>query len=124
MIVLDTSVLIGSLSGKKLVAPFLRQAIQRGERMVVPSVVLYEWLRGPRLAEEIAVQEALFPKAASLSFGPAEAALAAELYRCVRRPRGREIDLTIAAHAIARNADLWTLNVKDFQDVPGLRLFR
>ena len=124
MIVLDTSILIDSLTGGKRSAPLLRKAIERGERLLVPSLVLYEWLRGPRMRQELAAQEGLFPKASALPFGPREAAAAAELYRAVRRPRGRELDLAIAAHAIAREAELWTLNAGDFRDIPGLRLAR
>lgn len=122
MIVLDTSVLIDSLTGTKRSAPALRKAIERGERLMVPSLVLYEWLRGPRVRQELEAQEALFPAASALPFGPLEARLAAELYRAVRRPRGRELDLAIAAQAIARQAELWTLNPGDFRDIPGLRL--
>jgi predicted nucleic acid-binding protein len=40
----------------------------------------------------------------------------------VARPRGREIDLAIAAHAISRDATLWTLDVEDFADIPSLSL--
>jgi len=47
---------------------------------------------------------------------------ASELYRRVQRARGREIDLAIAAHAITQDATLWTLNEKDFEDIPGLVL--
>lgn len=56
-------------------------------------------------------------------FGPAEAAGAARLYLQVARPRGREIDLAIAACALAVDARLWTLTPRDFRDVPGLQLF-
>lgn len=122
MTVLDTSVLIDSLSGQRRLAPALRRAIEGGERMLVPSLVLYEWLRGPRLPEELAAQEALFPSESALPFGPLEAALSAKIYRSLRRPRGREIDLAIAACAIGREAELWTRDVADFQDIPGLRL--
>jgi len=44
------------------------------------------------------------------------------LYRQVKRPRGREIDLAIAACALSSGAALWTLNVSDFRDVPELSL--
>jgi predicted nucleic acid-binding protein len=88
----------------------------------VPSVVLYEWLRGPRLAAELAAQEVLFPSEAAIAFGPREAALSAQLYRSLPRARGREIDLTIAATALLRNASLWTLNTADFSDIPDLHL--
>ena len=122
MIVLDTSVLIDSLSGPKRSAPALRRAIESGERILIPSLVLYEWLRGPRLPEELAAQEALLPSESAIPFGPREAALSAKLYRALRRPRGRQIDLAIAACAVSRQAALWTLNRADFEDVPGLRL--
>lgn len=114
--------LIDSLSGLKRSASALRRAIERGERILIPSLVLYEWLRGPRLTEELAMQEALFPSEATVPFGPREAALSAKLYRSLRRPRGREIDIAIAACAISREADLWTLNAADFEDIPDLRL--
>ena len=64
------------------------------------------------------------PAADAIAFGAAEAALAAELYRTVARPRGREIDLAIAACALVWEATLWTLNVGDFEDIPRLTLVR
>lgn len=91
MILLDTSVLIDSLSGSKRSAPALRGAIEKGERILVPALVMYEWLRGPRLPQELAAQEALFPSESAAPFGPQEAALSAKLFRALRRPRGREI---------------------------------
>ncbi len=114
--------LIDSLSGPKRSAPALREAIERGERILLPSLVLYEWLRGPRLPEELAAQEALFPSVRAVAFGPDEAAEAARLYDRVARSRGREIDLAIAACAILWEAELWTLNASDFEDIPDLRL--
>lgn len=122
MTVLDTCILIDSLTGPKRSAPALRKAIERGERLLLPSLVLYEWLRGPRTPAELGAQEALFSEQSVLPFGPREAMIAAELYRVVRRPRGRELDLAIAAHALVRDAGLWTLNVADFRDIPHLRL--
>ncbi len=123
MIVIDTSALIDSLSGPRRSAPVLRAAIEKGERLLLPALVLYEWLRGPRLPEELAAQEALVPAENAVPYGPQEAALSARLYKAVSRPRGREIDLAIAACAIGRDAFLWTLNPPDFQDIPGLRLW-
>ena len=122
MILLDTSLLVDALGSGGRLRGALRDAISRGERMAVPSLVLYESLRGPRLPEELDAQEALFPAKNALDFGPAEAKLAAELYRTVRRPRGREVDLAIAASALVWGATLWTLNPKDFEDIPGLGL--
>ena len=124
MIVIDTSVVIDSLTGPKRSAAALRAVIEQGERLLLPALVLYEWLRGPRLSEELAAQEGLFPSGSAFSFGAPEASLSSRLYRSVRRARGREIDLAIAASAIIREAALWTLNTADFSDIPGLRLWR
>jgi predicted nucleic acid-binding protein len=122
LIVLDTSVLIDALTGPTRSAPGLRAVIERGERILLPSLVLYEWLRGPRTPAEIAAQEALFPSDNTIAFGPREAALSAAIYRGLPRARSREIDIAIAAIAILRDASLWTLNVADFKGIPNLRL--
>ena len=122
MTVVDTSVLVDSLTGAKRAAGSMRGFIERGERLAISAIILYEWLRGPRSMEELAAQEALFPRESVLPFGPLEAAVAAALYKRVRRPRGREIDLAIAATAIVRDAELWTNNAADFRDIPSLRL--
>lgn len=94
------------------------------EPVSISSIVLYEWLRGPRLKEEIEVQEALFPGANAIPFGFAEAQIASKLYRTVKRPRGREADLAVAACALCDGASLWTLNVSDFSDIPFLVLWQ
>jgi len=91
--------------------------------MGIPSLVLFEWRRGPRRPPELALQEALFPSDEAIPFGPAEAIQAAELCRSVGRPRSREVDLAIAAYAITLGAELWTQNPSDFIDIPGLRIY-
>jgi len=123
VIVLDTSVLVDGLSRLARGSGPLRAVLDRGDRMLVPTLVLYDWLRGPRIPEEIAMQETLFPSVTAIPFGPEEAAFAAEIYRSVRNPRHRDVDLAIAACAITWGAELWTLNSRDFDDIPGLRLY-
>ena len=108
MIHLDTSTLIDALTDEG--------------RMALSSIVIFEWQRGPRSAEEIDDQEALFPTSDCVAFGPVEAVIAAGTYRHVKRPRGREIDIAIAACAIAQDAVFWTLNPRDFSDIPDLNL--
>jgi len=123
VIFLHTSLLVDALAGPGRSAVALRNAIGEGHRIMVPCLVLFEWLRGPRVPAELAAQEALFPTEAGVTFGPREAVLGAKLYRSVRRPRGRETDLAIAACAITHEALLWTLSTADFADIPGLRLY-
>lgn len=122
MIHLDTSVLVDALTGPRRSAGRLRNALEQGERILVSALVLYEWLRGPRREEEVAAQEALFPAASAVEFGPEEAVVAARLYQSVERPRGRELDLAIAACALTHEAAFWSLNPRDFRDIPRLRL--
>ena len=102
--------------------PELRQRLERGEILFMPSIVLFEWWRGSRLEQELAIQEALLPSRNAIEFGIQEAAVAARLYRQVTRGRGREMDLAIAACAIVREIRLWTTNRRDFADIPGLKL--
>jgi predicted nucleic acid-binding protein len=124
MIHLDTSVLIDALSGAKTLAPQLRDLLDKGERVMLSTLVLFEWRRGPRIPEQVDAQEALFPSSEAIAFGSAEAHVAAELYNSLKRPRGREIDIAIASCAIVHAAELWTLNPSDFQDVTNLKLLR
>jgi len=123
VIVIDTSVLIDALTGPRRSAAAMRAAVEAGERFLLPSLVLYEWLRGPRVPEELDAQEALLPGADALPFGPAEAGAATDLYTAVEDRRGREVDIAIAAHAVVRDVPVWTLNVGDFDDLPGVELF-
>jgi predicted nucleic acid-binding protein len=124
VILLDTSVLIDALSDPRASFPTLRTLIEGGETVALTTVVLYEWLRGPRTLDELLDQEDLLPTRTAIAFTPGDAELSAILYRSVRRARTREIDIAIAACAIRRSAELWTLNPADFGDIPGLRLWR
>ena len=122
MTFIDTSALIGSFSGARVMVGKLRTVLESGEQVALSAIVLYEWLRGPRVHQELVDQEAVFPRDHAIPFGPAEAALAADLYKRLKGARGREMDLAIAATALVRNAVLWTLNPEDFRDIPGLQL--
>jgi predicted nucleic acid-binding protein len=123
MIHLDTSALVDALVAPAGSAHRFRRLVDEGQGLAISSIVLFEWLRGPRTADELFAQTTVFGDASIVSFGRAEARQAARLYRSVRRPRGREADLAIAACAIAHGAKLWTLTPKDFSDLPGLRLY-
>ena len=122
MIVIDTSALIDALTGPRRSLDRLTELIGSGERLLMPTVVLYEWLRGPRVPQELHVCEELFPQDQAVAFEIFEAKVAARLYRTIKRARGREIDLAIAATAITHDAALWTLNHEDFSDIPELPL--
>lgn len=118
----DTSALVDALTGPRRSLQALIELTSEGHRLMLSSIVLYEWLRGPRTPGELAAQEELFPGETAVPFGVAEATLASTLYRQLPRARGRELDLAVAACALVAGGALWTLNRKDFGDIPGLRL--
>jgi predicted nucleic acid-binding protein len=120
---LDTSVLVDALTGPRRSLPRVERAVGGGHVLALSTLALYEWLRGPRTEEELTHQEWLWPSAEARGFGAEEAATAAELYRGLRRARGRDMDIAIAACAINHGARLWTLNPDDFLDIPGLDLY-
>jgi predicted nucleic acid-binding protein len=70
------------------------------------------------------LQEEFFPSHQAIRYGAEEAVISAGIYRQLPRARSREFDLAIAACAITQGARLWTLNLADFADIPGLQLFR
>jgi predicted nucleic acid-binding protein len=122
MVHIDTSALIDALTGPRRSLPRLTAIVEDGHRIAISSLVLYEWRRGPRVAAELSAQDSLLPIEEVAPLDGAAAALAADLYRRLSRPRGREIDIAIAACALAHGATLWTLNPADFTDIPGLTL--
>ena len=118
----DTSALVDALTGPRRSLDRLIALIDDGHRLMLSTIVLYEWLRGPRTRPELTAQEELFPSENAVAFGNAEAAVASRLYKHVPHPRGREIDLAVAACALVNGAAIWTLNRGDFRDIPDLRL--
>jgi predicted nucleic acid-binding protein len=118
----DTSALIDAFTGPRSQLATLLRLVEEGSRPTMSTVALYEWRRGPREQIELETQAVLLPLDRLVAFGEDEAEEAARLFRTVRRPRGRDLDLAIAACAIVHGAVLWTANRRDFEDIPGLRL--
>jgi len=79
MIHIDTSALIAALTGRHTAAPVLRGFISDGLRLGLCTPVLYEWLSGPRVPEELSAQELLLPKRTAIPFDLEEHNLAAAL---------------------------------------------
>jgi predicted nucleic acid-binding protein len=122
LIHLDTSVLVDAFTGARRSLPRVR-ATARGDVLTFSTVVLYEWLRGPRTDEETQAVDTVFETDLLATFGRREAVRAARLYGRVKGARQRQADLAIAACAIEQEAQLWTLNLADFSGIPGLSLY-
>jgi predicted nucleic acid-binding protein len=124
LIHLDTSVLVDAFTGPRRALGQIAGATSEGHVIAFCSLVLYEWLRGPRTPGEEEAVHRFFGDDAIVTFGSREAHTAAALYRRIKRARQRQADLAIAASALEHSARLWTLNEPDFADVPGLSLYR
>jgi predicted nucleic acid-binding protein len=120
---LDTSILVDAFTAPRRSLPAVDDAVASGHVLTFSTMVLYEWLRGPRTDEERAIVNLQFDEERIVSFGSDEARVAASLFRSVSRARPRQGDLAIAACAIHHGAAMWTLNRADFTDIPGLRLY-
>jgi predicted nucleic acid-binding protein len=123
LIHLDTSVLVDSFAGARKSMPAVLKATADGEVVTFSTLVLYEWLRGPRHSGELEAVERLFAREFLPALGEREARTAAKLYRSLTGSRHRHADIAIAACAIENGAAVWTLNPKDFEDIPGLTLY-
>jgi predicted nucleic acid-binding protein len=121
---LDTSVHIDPFTGPRRSLPQVVSATSAGHVLSYSALVAYEWLRGPRVESETRAIQRFFGDQPVEAFGRLEAETAASLYRRAARARLRQADLAIAACAIEHGAQLWTLNERDFVDVPGLMLYR
>ena len=124
LIHVDTSVLLDAFTGPRRSLAMLESATMKGEVVTFCSIVLYEWLRGPRTEDEVESVRAFFETDRLATFGEDDAKTAAALYHRVKRARSRQADLAIAACAVEQGAALWTLNTGDFDDVPGLTLYQ
>jgi len=120
---LDTSVLVDAFTGARKAMPAVRKATDDGDVVTFSTLVLYEWLRGPRKSDELVAVERFFAGEVLPALGEREARTAATLYRNATDSRRRQADIAIAACAIENGAAIWTLNPKDFRDIPGLTLY-
>jgi predicted nucleic acid-binding protein len=124
LIHVDTSLLIDAFTGTRRSLGAVREATAAGDVMSFSTIVLYEWLRGPRTDSEQRAVDEFFAFDELAVFGRREAERAAALFRQVKGARRRQADLAIAACAIEQRATLWTLNRADFPDVPELSLYK
>ena len=114
MIHLDTNYLIGLLVRGSREASDIDQWLVAGESIASSAIVWSEFLNGPVNASEITQVEMVL-KSQIISFGKAEAALAADLFNKTGRRRGSRFDCLIAATAIVNQSRLATLNHADFK---------
>ena len=86
------------------------------------AIAWYEFSRGPRTPEQLAVAAFLIEEEDIVAFDAAAAIQAADTFRRAGFPRRRANDIAIGTLAARAGAELWTLNPIDFVDVPDLNV--
>jgi predicted nucleic acid-binding protein len=114
VICLDANYLIGGTSHDRPESGHLLRWIDDGEIFCTPAPAWYEFLCGPAKIEDVAAMSDLVGERI-VPFDSTAAALAAELFNNIGRPRTRRVDVMIAAIAILQGAKLATLNSDHFQ---------
>lgn len=118
---LDTDVLIYSISIR---GPERRrlESLLRSEAIIEASaIVWYEFSRGPRTPEQLAVARDIFEPQGIIPFSEQLAEAAADQFRRLGSPRKRAADIAIGVVARSRGATLLTRNGRDFAGIEGLK---
>lgn len=120
---LDTDFLIVALSRAGRERRRLLELADSDTEIAMSAVAWYEFARGPRTPEQLAVARALFDEDHGIVPLSEEIALrAAETFRRLGSPRRRAADIAIGVTAAVTGAALLTRNRRDFSGIAGLAL--
>lgn len=112
MLHFDTNALMALPHWARDSHPVVRRVLD-GEPAAASSIVWYEFLIGPLAPREVELARA-FIQGRIVEVDEAEAELAAQLFNAAGRQRTLKTDAMIAATAIRADAELVTLDQKDF----------
>lgn len=117
---LDTDFLIRALTRAGAEREKLSALLASDAEIEMSALAWYEFERGPRTPEQLAVGRRMVGVQGVLSFDELRASQAAELFRLLEGRKRHGVDIAIAAAALDRDATLLTCNAKDYADVEGL----
>jgi predicted nucleic acid-binding protein len=119
---LDTDFLVYALSTAGPERRRLRALADSDAEIRMSAVAWYEFSRGPRTPEQLAVARSFLGEDGVVAFSETLAAEAAEVFRRLGSPRKRAADVAIGVTAAVHDAVLVTRNARDFAGIPGLRV--
>ena len=117
---LDTDFLIYAVSVRGPERRRLQELVESDSVIEMSAVAWYEFCRGPRSPEQIAVARSLFDEEGIIALNENLAERAAEEFKRLGRPRKRAADLAIGVTARECKATLVTRNKHDFAGIDGL----
>lgn len=120
---LDTDFLIYALGTAGSERRRLLTLADSGDVVQMSAVAWYEFSRGPRTPEQLAVARSFFSATDGIvPLSEELATRAAEVFRQLGSPRKRAADIAIGVTAAALGASLLTRNKRDFAGIPHLTL--
>ena len=119
---LDTDFLVYALSSAGPERRRLSALADSDAEIQMSAVAWYEFARGPRTPEQLAVARSFLGDEGVLAFSEGIAHEAAEAFRRLGSPRKRAADVAIGVTAAAHEAVLLTRNVRDFAGIADLRV--
>lgn len=100
----------------------LLQLAQSLSTIQMSSIAWYEFCRGPRTPQQLAVARTFLTDDGVLPLTEELASRSAEVFRALGSPRRRAGDIVIGVTAMLSDATLLTRNRRDFEGLTGLRL--
>ena len=117
---LDTDFLIYALAESGRERERLISLAASDAEVQMSAVAWYEFCRGPRTPEQLAVARSLFFDDGIVPFSEELASAAGEVFRNLGSPRRRTADIAIGVTAAELDAVLMTRNARDFAGIPRL----
>jgi predicted nucleic acid-binding protein len=118
---LDTDFLIYALGARGAERERLFTLAESEAAIQISAVAWYEFSRGPRSPEQLALARSFFGEDGVVPFSEPVAELAADVFRRLGSPRRRAADIAIGVTAAMYEATLLTRNAADFAGIPELR---
>ena len=119
---LDTDFIVHALSRPGDERDRLVELADSDAEIQMSAVAWYEFSRGPRTPEQLAVARSFFFDDGIVPFSEELAAVSAEVFRGLGSPRRRAADIAIGVTAVAMEATLVTRNARDFAGIPDLEV--
>ncbi len=121
---LDTDFLVYAVSQAGVERRQLLAVLDTPAPVQISAVAWYEFSRGPRTPQQLAVARAFLDdgQGTIVPFTEALAEQAADVFRALGSPRRRAADIAIGVTAAAHDAVLLSRNKRDFAGIPGLGL--